>query len=801
MRISIRWKLLAPVVVSGVVICLISHHMIVGSAMRQVEELSIRDARTVSRYVTRLRAYYTSQVVADAKAMGMKISHEHRNDPHAIPLPATMTHELNALLHDATESTDHTSIRLYSPYPFPWRKDGGLKSSVDRAEWDALSTDPTRMQVRTVEEGGQPTIRYAVADTMQVQGCVDCHNSHPQSPKTDWKLGQTRGVLLVSVPMGATMSGARADANRATWMIVGIVALAIVAISFLARRSLFRPIGELRAVARQIAAGDLTGSVRYRANDEIGDVAESFRSATKYLDGVSAAVTRLGKGELDQALVPASEHDIVSRSVNLASVELRERAERLLARNADMRLVLDHVDQGLITVDLDGRVSPECSAITRRWFGELPASMLLWDYLAASDATSRQWLALGWESLRDDLLPVEVLLDQLPRQLQRDDKHISIDYLPIVRGDGRLAQVLVVLSDITEHIAAERTEAQQKEMLAVFKRMVSDRTGTIEFLTEVEGLISRIAEHRERPEELARMVHTIKGNCAIFEVLSVSMLCHELENRMQETGELSDADRALLKGAWADFSERVRGLLGDAAGGAIQVEPREYDSFVDQLVDGAPRSDLAREIGRWRLDRVQPRLERLGEQARRMAQRLGKAVDVEIGPTSLRVSAEASKLLWLALVHPVRNAIDHGIESSGERERANKPPTGKLALRTAVSADHMMIEIEDDGRGIDWDAVRHRAGSMGLPSESQADLVEALFTDGLSTREAATDTSGRGVGMAALRTAVQGLRGRIHVTSRAGSGTLVRIHIALDEIADRRVQREIIKTTLRFARA
>jgi HAMP domain-containing protein/HPt (histidine-containing phosphotransfer) domain-containing protein len=797
MRISVRWKLLAPILVSGVVICLIAHHMIVDAAVRQVEALSVRDARTMSQYVAHLRAYYTANVVADAKAMGMKISHEHANDANAIPLPATMVHELNALIHEATDSANHTTVRLFSPYPFPWRKDGGIKSVIDQEEWDALSRDPTRAAVRTVDEGGQLTIRYATADTMRVPACVGCHNSHPQSPKHDWKLGDTRGVLVISVPMGATMSGARADANRATWMIVGIVVLLIAATMGFAQRSLFAPMRELGAVARQIAAGDLTGSVRYRANDEIGDVADSFRSATNYLDGVSVAVTKLGRGELDQTLVPASEHDVVSRSVNLANVELRQRAERLLARNADMRLVLDNVAQGLITVGLDGRMSPECSAVVKRWFGDVPEPKLLWDYLAPSDLPYRDWLRLIWESLSDGELPIEVLIDPLPKWLRHGELHIGVEYLPICKPDGQLDQVLVVLSDITERVEAERVDAQQKELLGVFKRMLSDRSGTLEFLSEVDDIVTRIAEGRETDaEELARLVHTVKGNCAIFDVVSVSRLCHELEERAKESGQLSDADRVLLKDAWASFSERVGGLLGSGANSsAILVDPHDYDGFLDQLVQGVPRSDLAREITRWRLDRVQPRLERLGEQARLMAHRLGKAVDVEVEPTTLRVSAEASKTLWLALVHAVRNAIDHGIESAEERERASKVPAGKLTLRAVPSAHHVTIEIEDDGRGIDWEAIRGRAASMGLPSESRGDLIDAMFAAGLSTKCEATELSGRGVGMSALRAVINDLDGHIDITSQPGAGTLVRVSIPVEEGTARMSRRRIISVT------
>src|SRR4029078_4931434 len=126
MRLGIRWKLVGPIFGLGVTVCVLAYYMVVSTAMRDVEALSRRDAQTLSQYVVGLRAYYTANVVRDALAAGLTASHEHASDPKAIPLPATMVHELNEQLHRASDRADQPSVRLFSPFPFPWRKDGGL---------------------------------------------------------------------------------------------------------------------------------------------------------------------------------------------------------------------------------------------------------------------------------------------------------------------------------------------------------------------------------------------------------------------------------------------------------------------------------------------------------------------------------------------------------------------------------------------------------------------------------------------------------------------------------------------------
>jgi chemotaxis protein histidine kinase CheA len=122
------------------------------------------------------------------------------------------------------------------------------------------------------------------------------------------------------------------------------------------------------------------------------------------------------------------------------------------------------------------------------------------------------------------------------------------------------------------------------------------------------------------------------------------------------------------------------------------------------------------------------------------------------------------------MVHLLRNAVDHGIESPEQRRAAGKPETGRIALRARHEGDMISIVVEDDGRGVDWEAIRRRCTARGIPFGSHEALVAALFTDGVSTAEKVTDISGRGVGMAALQATVRALGGNIAIQSEWGRG-------------------------------
>jgi two-component system chemotaxis sensor kinase CheA len=135
------------------------------------------------------------------------------------------------------------------------------------------------------------------------------------------------------------------------------------------------------------------------------------------------------------------------------------------------------------------------------------------------------------------------------------------------------------------------------------------------------------------------------------------------------------------------------------------------------------------------------------------------------------------------LMHIIRNAVDHGIESPAEREAAGKPPTGQVELRASRERDHVIIEVADDGAGLDVDEIRRQAIEQGVrsPEELEAmdrsSVYDLVFHPGFSTADEVTDTSGRGVGMDVVHDTVTQLDGSVNVESDPGEGTTVSLRL------------------------
>lgn len=205
-----------------------------------------------------------------------------------------------------------------------------------------------------------------------------------------------------------------------------------------------------------------------------------------------------------------------------------------------------------------------------------------------------------------------------------------------------------------------------------------------------------------------------------------------------------------------------------------------------------PYRQLARISTELQGDVMQARLQPVGAVtgkfpriARDLAASMGKRIRVELDGEQVGVDRAVNEALKDALLHLVRNTVDHGIESPAERIAAGKDPEGRLRIRASHVGGRVHIELSDDGRGVDPNRLAARAVSAGKLSRDEADGLSAnsalqlMFLPGLSTKDEITTVSGRGVGMDAVRASLDQLGASIEVASELGQGTVFRINVPL----------------------
>lgn len=473
-------------------------------------------------------------------------------------------------------------------------------------------------------------------------------------------------------------------------------------------------------------------------------------------------------------------------------VIVRARTTALERSEAAMRAVLDNVNEGFALVDSSANICSDPSAPMVAWLGK-PEK----EHESVFDAFARISPSFGersrsdWLQIDDGFLPVELALDQMPKRIETEDRILDVAYKPIEK-DGQPIQFLVTLADVTTAVETERAERGHRETMSLLKQVLCDRMAFLDFFDEMASLVAQATEAKEKNDQVGfkRAVHTLKGNAGSLGLGSLAKACHVVEDGLENDSEVqATALYEALVRRWSEIALEVKRLAGTDKR-VIEVEPTKLEDLELAVCSQVECERLQRMVRDLRLEPTQSRLDALAEYARSIAGRLEKSVEVRVESNGVRVGHEWSGF-WSALQHAVRNSVDHGVESPDRRLAAGKSETALVRISTVAEGDSVVVELSDDGGGIDWDGLAKRASEKGLPSETREDLIAALFAQGVSTAAVVSDLSGRGVGMGALLEAVESRGGRIEVDSTPGVGTRIRCVLPVDvrpnQVSERRV--------------
>ena len=196
-------------------------------------------------------------------------------------------------------------------------------------------------------------------------------------------------------------------------------------------------------------------------------------------------------------------------------------------------------------------------------------------------------------------------------------------------------------------------------------------------------------------------------------------------------------------------------------------------------------NDLQRSVMKVRMVPVEQLFRRFPRMVRDVAKQCGKQVELVLSGQDTALDKSLLDAIAEPMTHLVRNAIGHGIESAEERTRSGKPAQGTIRLDAYHQGNQVIVEISDDGRGIDAQKVRTRAVERGLlkPEEAarlnESDILDLIFRPGFSTADEITEISGRGVGLDVVQSVLHRLKGTVHLVSRPGQGSTFRLQLPL----------------------
>jgi two-component system chemotaxis sensor kinase CheA len=245
---------------------------------------------------------------------------------------------------------------------------------------------------------------------------------------------------------------------------------------------------------------------------------------------------------------------------------------------------------------------------------------------------------------------------------------------------------------------------------------------------------------------------------------TVRVKFEQLDKIMNLVGELVINKIALLQ------------VTSDTGGGEIKRIAANIDRLTSDL------HDLVMQVRMVPASQIFDRFPRL---VRDLSLQKGKEIDLVMEGRDIEIDRTVLDEVGEPLIHLLRNSIDHGIETPDERRQAGKNPVGKILLSAQRSGDNVIIEVEDDGAGIDLERLRETAVQKGFVSEDEAEkmsrneLVSMIFLPGFSTSREVTETSGRGIGMDVVKTKIAALGGSVQFETRSGRGTKTSIKVPL----------------------
>lgn len=372
------------------------------------------------------------------------------------------------------------------------------------------------------------------------------------------------------------------------------------------------------------------------------------------------------------------------------------------------------------------------------------------------------------------------------------------------------------------------------ELVARFRVVAGER------LERIETLWSALTSGQDPGEagrSLGRELHTLKGEARSMGFVDIDLLCHRLEAMSARAARKSyvvpDDFDLLFVGAVQFVAMLLRKQPGQGFGGIdLAGFVRQVDSMLEEtfpperpqrsttarrrivqaqvdrvspataegLAQAATRvfleslrplenreqlraiwRDLAKRVRDLTASPVQPRLEALTQSSQRLANELGREVNITLEAKRSRVSPDVLEVLSTALMHALRNAIDHGIEPPEERRRAGKSPEGMVAATISADGDRVQLVVEDDGRGLNLDLLRARGVELGAISKEHAaslrpeELYALTLGHGFTTRLEAGEVSGRGIGLDAVREAAESRGGHVFIQPREPFGTVLTV--------------------------
>ena len=475
---------------------------------------------------------------------------------------------------------------------------------------------------------------------------------------------------------------------------------------------------------------------------------------------------------------------------------LKDIALNVAKDHQENKEILNHLSNGFFTIDKNLMIGKTTSRACIEIFSGKISGKKIGSSLNLASNFEEQ-LEVGLIQLFDNLMPMSVNISLLP-EIVRTNKgqYIKFDYKPITDKDDNPLKVIVTATDITETVEEKnslKNEQRQDQLLInLLKNMESFKI----FINNLQKDLY-ILSTTSKVTDLMRTLHTLKGNFGIFGFEDIATRIHTMESSVLKLN--SDS---VIRQMFKSYSQEIDSLMNDYLiqnYEILKIDFRKTQDF-DYRVPGkklikfekflethfSESDELAKIleiIKSIRFMEISYYICNFRNIVSKYCETNSKNIKLKVTGEDIKIDPNRYSIVFKNLVHLLMNACDHGIESPELREMAGKKKSGTIQLSFKLEKETglFLVEMRDDGRGIDSEKLRTMAVQKSIWSEDDAknktneECNLLIFEDGISTTEKVNTVSGRGVGLGALNEAILRADGSLRITSTPGLGTVFTI--------------------------
>ncbi len=473
---------------------------------------------------------------------------------------------------------------------------------------------------------------------------------------------------------------------------------------------------------------------------------------------------------------------------------VEERTQQISSLNRLMKALLDSLSQGFFVFDKNGLCLEVSSKACEHTVESYPSGRMIWDVLKLGTGKIdgfKKWMMTCFS----ELLPFEDLAPLGPAEFPHSKgRSISLEYFPLRNAENQIEGVVVVASDITSLVEARKQAENEKHHAKLIINMIRSKNEMSRFiresqvmLTELRGAINK-PQLQWDPEVIFRSLHTLKGGAALFSVHTMAEACHNAETRLAnyneaQTQESADKLKSQCQAVELQFNaflNETKDILGTSILSQerlLEISATELNTLLENLQTIPQAKALAENaLAHLLFEPIKNFFEPYKEVAFRVAEKENKMIrNIEFKNAMIPIVPEIYGPLFATFVHAFRNSVDHGIEPPDVRHKLGKSEGGEIIVsfsRQDLPTPTLRISLKDDGGGVDPAKIRAKLAGQGIKTvgESDQEVIQHIFDSQFSTKEQVTETSGRGVGMDAIRYEATALGGKAWVESELGKG-------------------------------